>query len=335
MNIVTNFSLINYNTFGVDATANQFTSVSSIKELKKIISTNESKEKIFIGGGSNILITKKIEGLVIHINIKGISSKKLDNNYSEVNIKAGENWNEAVKWCLKNNLGGIENLSLIPGNTGAAPIQNIGAYGVELKDVFTSCEVLDLKTNEISEFSKEDCQFEYRNSIFKKNRNYIILSVILKLTNTNHKLKIDYGSINEKLVLLGIENPKIADIGNVVTQIRKEKLPDPKKLGNSGSFFKNPIINKRQLEQLKINFCDIPNYKISEESYKIPAGWLIEKAGFKGKRIKDYGVHKNQALVLVNYGNATGKEILKFSLSIQKAIKFIFNIELELEVNII
>ena len=335
MKIVNNFSLINHNTFGVDAIANQFTSISSINELKKIISSNESKEKIFIGGGSNILITKKIEGLVIHLNIKGISSKKIDNNYTEVNIKAGENWNEAVIWCLKNDLGGIENLSLIPGNTGAAPIQNIGAYGVELKDVFTSCEVLNLNTNEIVEFSKVDCQFEYRNSIFKKNKNYIILSVKLKLTHANHKLKVDYGSINEKLISLGIVNPKINDIANIVTQIRKEKLPDPKKIGNSGSFFKNPIIKKKQLEKLKLNFKDIPNYKISDENYKIPAGWLIEKAGFKGKRIKDYGVHKNQALVLVNYGNATGKEILEFSLSIEKAIQFIFDIKLENEVNII
>ena len=335
MKIVNNFSLINHNTFGVDAIANQFTSISSINELKKIISSNESKEKIFIGGGSNILITKKIEGLVIHLNIKGISSKKIDNNYTEVNIKAGENWNEAVIWCLKNDLGGIENLSLIPGNTGAAPIQNIGAYGVELKDVFTSCEVLDVNTNEIVEFSKVDCQFEYRNSIFKKNKNYIILSVKLKLTHANHKLKVDYGTINEKLISLGIGNPKINDIANIVTQIRKEKLPDPKKIGNSGSFFKNPIIKKKQLEKLKLNFKDIPNYKISDENYKIPAGWLIEKAGFKGKRIKDYGVHKNQALVLVNYGNATGKEILEFSLSIEKAIQFIFDIKLENEVNII
>ena len=335
MKIVNNFSLINHNTFGVDAIANQFTSISSINELKKIISSNESKEKIFIGGGSNILITKKIEGLVIHLNIKGISSKKIDNNYTEVNIKAGENWNEAVIWCLKNDLGGIENLSLIPGNTGAAPIQNIGAYGVELKDVFTSCEVLNVNTNEIVEFSKVDCQFEYRNSIFKKNKNYIILSVKLKLTHANHKLKVDYGSINEKLISLGIGNPKINDIANIVTQIRKEKLPDPKKIGNSGSFFKNPIIKKKQLEKLKLNFKNIPNYKISDENYKIPAGWLIEKAGFKGKRIKDYGVHKNQALVLVNYGNATGKEILEFSLSIEKAIQFIFDIKLENEVNII
>ena len=335
MKIVNNFSLINHNTFGVDAIANQFTSISSINELKKIISSNESKEKIFIGGGSNILITKKIEGLVIHLNIKGISSKKIDNNYTEVNIKAGENWNEAVIWCLKNDLGGIENLSLIPGNTGAAPIQNIGAYGVELKDVFTSCEVLDVNTNEIVEFSKVDCEFEYRNSIFKKNKNYIILSVKLKLTHANHKLKVDYGSINEKLISLGIVNPKINDIANIVTQIRKEKLPDPKEIGNSGSFFKNPIIKKKQLEKLKLNFKNIPNYKISDENYKIPAGWLIEKAGFKGKRIKDYGVHKNQALVLVNYGNATGKEILEFSLSIEKAIQFIFDIKLENEVNII
>jgi UDP-N-acetylmuramate dehydrogenase len=267
--------------------------------------------------------------------MKGISSKKIDDNHTEVKINSGENWNDCVKWCLKNNLGGIENLSLIPGNTGAAPIQNIGAYGVELKDVFVSCSVLDINTNKILEFKNEECQFEYRNSIFKQNKNYIVLSIKLKLTNSKHILKIDYGSIQERLLQLKIKDPNISDVAKIICQIRSEKLPDPKEIGNSGSFFKNPIITNKHLKELKLNFQDIPYYKLSEIKYKIPAAWLIEKAGFKGKRIKDYGVHEKQALVIVNYGKATGKQILDFSISIQKAIKFIFDIDLDREVNVI
>ena len=335
MKIHNNFSLVNHNSFGIEAIAEKFISISSTQDLEKLITSNSKEEKIFIGGGSNILITKNIKGLVINLNMKGISSKKIDDTYSEVKINSGENWNDSVKWCIKNNLGGIENLSLIPGNTGAAPIQNIGAYGVELKDVFISCTALDINTNKILEFKNKECKFEYRNSIFKKNKNYIVLSVKLKLTNSNHNLKIDYGSIKERLVQLEISDPKINDVAKVICQIRSEKLPDPKQIGNSGSFFKNPIITTKHLEKLKLNFKDIPFYKISDKKYKIPAAWLIEKAGFKGKRIKDYGVHDKQALVLVNYGKATGKQILDFSVSIQKAIKFIFDIDLEREVNVI
>ena len=267
--------------------------------------------------------------------MKGISSKKIDDNHTEVKINSGENWNDCVKWCLKNNLGGIENLSLIPGNSGAAPIQNIGAYGVELKDVFISCSVLDINTNKILEFKNEECQFEYRNSIFKQNKNYIVLSIKLKLTSSKHILKIDYGSIQERLLQLKIKHPNISDVAKIICQIRSEKLQDPKEIGNSGSFFKNPIITNKHLKELKLNFQDIPYYKLSEIKYKIPAAWLIEKAGFKGKRIKDYGVHEKQALVIVNYGKATGKQILDFSISIQKAIKFIFDIDLDREVNVI
>jgi UDP-N-acetylmuramate dehydrogenase len=335
MKIYNNFSLINHNSFGIEAIAEKFASISTVQELKKIIISNRNEEKIFIGGGSNILITRNIKGLVINLNMKGISSKKIDDNHTEVKINSGENWNDCVKWCLKNNLGGIENLSLIPGNTGAAPIQNIGAYGVELKDVFVSCSVLDINTNKILEFKNEECQFEYRNSIFKQNKNYIVLSIKLKLTNSKHILKIDYGSIQERLLQLKIKHPNISDVAKIICQIRSEKLPDPKEIGNSGSFFKNPIITNKHLKELKLNFQDIPYYKLSEIKYKIPAAWLIEKAGFKGKRIKDYGVHEKQALVIVNYGKATGKQILDFSISIQKAIKFIFDIDLDREVNVI
>ena len=190
MKIHNNFSLINHNSFGIEAIAEKFASISTVQELEKIIISNQNEEKIFIGGGSNILITRNIKGLVINLNMKGIISKKINDNHTEVKINSGENWNDCVKWCLKNNLGGIENLSLIPGNTGAAPIQNIGAYGVELKDVFISCSVLDVNTNKILEFKNEECQFEYRNSIFKQNKNYIILSIKLKLTNSKHILKI-------------------------------------------------------------------------------------------------------------------------------------------------
>jgi len=335
MKIHNNFSLINHNSFGIEANAEKFVSISTVQELEKIIVSYHNEEKVFIGGGSNILITRNIKGLVINLNIKGISSKQIDDNHSEVKINSGENWNDSVKWCLKNNLGGIENLSLIPGNTGAAPIQNIGAYGVELKDVFISCSVLDINTNKILEFSNKDCQFQYRNSIFKQNKNYIVLSIKLKLTNSKHNLKVDYGSIKERLFQLKIKDPKISDIANVICQIRSEKLPDPKEIGNSGSFFKNLFITNKHLKELKLNFENIPYYKLSDKEYKIPAAWLIEKAGFKGKRIKDYGVHEKQALVLVNYGKASGKQILDFSISIQKAIKFIFDIDLDREVNVI
>ena len=257
MKIHKDFSLVNHNSFGIEATAEKFISISSAQELEKLIASNSNEEKIFIGGGSNILITKNIKGLVINLNMKGISSKKIDDTYSEVKINSGENWNDSVKWCLKNNLGGIENLSLIPGNTGAAPIQNIGAYGVELKDVFISCSVLDINTNKILEFKNKECKFEYRNSIFKKNKNYIVLSIKLRLTNSNHNLKIDYGSIKERLVQLEITEPKINDVAKIICQIRSEKLPDPKQIGNSGSFFKNPIITTKHLEKLKLNFKDL------------------------------------------------------------------------------
>ena len=335
MKILKNISLKNYNTFGIEAKAKQFISVNSKEELKKIVNKFKNEKKYFLGGGSNILITKDIDGIVIHLNFLGKTINKIDENFSLVHAKSGENWHELVKWCISKNLGGIENLSLIPGNVGAAPIQNIGAYGVEIKDSLISCEVFDLESNNIINFKKEDCFFTYRSSVFKKNKNFIILSVNLKLSNSNHNLNLEYGSIKEKLSLLKITKPTILDVSNIVTEIRNNKLPDPKKIGNCGSFFKNPIISNIHLKKLKETFKDIPYYTISENEFKIPAAWLIEKAGFKGKRIKNYGVHKKQALVLVNYSTASGKEILNFSKSIEKAIKFIFEIELQSEVNII
>ena len=331
-----NYSLKSLNSFGIDVNANNFCSVESLSELFKFLKTKPSNFFI-LGGGSNILFTKNVEGTVLHINLKGIEVLKESKFFSEVKVSAGENWHDFVLWSIDKNLGGLENLSLIPGNVGTAPIQNIGAYGVELKDNFVSCEAINLSTLEIETFTNLECKFGYRNSIFKseKRGKYIIISVTFKLTNKNHNIKTSYGDIKKQLKKNSIKYPKIKDISDAVILIRKSKLPDPEAIGNAGSFFKNPIINSKTFSTIKKHFPNIPNYKISNDEIKIPAGWLIEKAGFKGKKFNTYGVHDKQALVLVNYGNASGKEILELSKLIQKTIITIFGIKLEREVNII
>lgn len=330
-----NVSLKPYNTFGIDVLAESFVSVNTLEELISVLRTN-SKDVLVLGGGSNILLTQNIKGLVIHINLKGIEISSKNDSSSLVTVAGGENWHDFVLWTLHHYLGGLENLSLIPGNVGTAPIQNIGAYGVELKDTFLSCEALNLNTLEIETFSKADCKFDYRNSIFKSELKgqYIITSVSFELTNKAHQLKMSYGAIKSELDKMKINHPTITDISNAVISIRQSKLPDPKVLGNSGSFFKNPIVSKSKFNTLQSQFEDLPHYPISENEVKIPAGWLIETAGFKGKDFGNYGVHKNQALVLVNYGGATGQDILNLSQTIQKAIDTIFGIPLEAEVNI-
>ena len=335
MQIQSDFSLKNYNTFGIEAKAKQFVSVSSIAELKEILVQNNP---IFIlGGGSNMLLTQDIQKLVLHVNLKGIEIVETNEDFAIVKAQAGENWHEFVLYCIEQNLGGIENLSLIPGNVGTTPIQNIGAYGVEIKDTMLSCEALNLKTLEIETFTNADCQFEYRESIFKKElkNQYIITSVSFKLSTKNHKVSTTYGVIGTELQKNNIENPTLKDISNAVIAIRQSKLPDPKELGNSGSFFKNPIISKEAYENAKALHPEMPHYVVSETEVKVPAGWLIEQAGFKGKRFGDAGVHKNQALVLVNYGAATGAEIVALSKNIQKTILEKFGIAIEAEVNII
>ena len=336
MTILKDISLKPYNTFGIDVRAKYFVSVNTIKELKTVLLNKGYNNYFILGGGSNILLTQDIQHLVIHLNLKGIKVSFESKNDVEVTAAAGENWHEFVLWTLDNNYGGIENLSLIPGNVGTAPIQNIGAYGVELKDVFVKCEALDISSNIIKTFYKDDCQFDYRNSIFKQSLkgHYIILNVTFKLSKKNHLLKTSYGSINNELNRMNIKQPTIKDISDAVIAIRSSKLPDPKHIGNSGSFFKNPIISMTQYKRLKIDFPDIPNYVISDQSVKIPAGWLIEHLGFKGKRFNNYGVHKHQALVLVNYGGANGNDIHQLALLIQSTVKRIFNINLEAEVNI-
>jgi UDP-N-acetylmuramate dehydrogenase len=332
-----NISLKPFNTFGIDVNANYFVSVSTIEELKQILSLKEYPNKLILGGGSNMLLTKNFDGLVIHINLKGIEIVSQNDDFVFVKANAGENWHEFVVWCINNDFGGVENLALIPGNVGTAPIQNIGAYGVELKDVFESCETISIEKQNLETFKKPECHFDYRNSVFKSEAKgkYIITSVTFKLSKQNHTLHINYGTITSELGVMQITNPTIQDISRAVISIRESKLPNPKVIGNSGSFFKNPLVSKTHYNNLLQNFEDMPSYAVSDNEVKIPAGWLIEKAGFKGKRFGNYGVHKNQALVLVNYGNANGNDILSLSQLIQKTIKQLFDISIEAEVNIL
>jgi UDP-N-acetylmuramate dehydrogenase len=333
LKIQQNISLKPYNTFGIHANAKRFVSVNSIKELKEIIASEKS---IFLlGGGSNILLISDVEKLVIHLNTKGIIVNDFDEDEVLVTAEAGENWHELVLWCVSQNYGGLENLALIPGNVGTSPIQNIGAYGVEIKDVFQQLEAIDIATGKTKIFRNSDCDFGYRNSVFKNELKgkYIILNVTFKLTKKNHNINISYGAIKD--VLTDKENPSINEIADAVIAIRKSKLPDPKEIGNSGSFFKNPIITYDLFKELSEKHSEIPHYGISENEIKIPAGWLIEQCGFKGKRFGDTGVHKKQALVLVNYNNATGKEIYGLAQKIQQKVMKTFKISLEIEVNII
>jgi UDP-N-acetylmuramate dehydrogenase len=284
-----------------------------------------------------MLITKDLNALVLHINMKGIQVVWEDNDHVILEVMAGENWHQMVLWTLDRDFGGLENLSLIPGNTGTAPIQNIGAYGVELKDVFHSCKALELATLEIKTFGKEECRFDYRDSFFKREGlgKYVIVSVKFILTKRNHIKNTSYGAIETELLKSKITHPTIKDISNAVVAIRKSKLPDPQELGNSGSFFKNPVITYLEFEEFIDKNPAAPFYKLSEKEYKIPAGWLIEQCGFKGKRYGDAGIHENQALVLVNYGNATGEEILAVADTIVKNVAARFNIQISPEVNII
>jgi len=337
VDIKENISLKPYNTFGIDVLAKHFVEVTGLVQLQKLLQLSAYPDRFLISGGSNMLLTKDIEALVMHINLKGITIFEEDADTVIIKVMAGENWHGLVQWALERDYGGIENLSLIPGNTGTAPIQNIGAYGLELKDVFVSCEAMHIETQELIAFTKEDCNFGYRDSIFKNEAKgkYIITSVKLRLTKKNHQLHTFYGAIEEELKEMGVINPTIQDISKAVVSIRKRKLPDPAEIGNSGSFFKNPVISKKTFGKFQKSNPTAPYYKMENEEYKIPAGWLIEQCGFKGKRFGDAGVHKKQALVLVNYGNASGKDILGLAQKIQKEVKSKFRIDLKAEVNII
>ena len=332
-----NFSLKNHNTFGIEASAAEYISIESVEQLKKVLSENVGRELFIMGGGSNMLLTKNIDALVLHINLRGIEITNETEHCAIVRAQSGENWHNFVLFTIENDLGGLENMSLIPGNVGTTPIQNIGAYGTEIKDTFISCEAMNIATQEIKTFYNEECEFGYRESIFKNKikGQYIITSVDFQLSRGVHKINTSYGDITAELAKNKITEPKISDVSKAVIAIRQSKLPDPKELGNSGSFFKNPIISREDFEKVQAKFPDIRHFPISETEVKVPAGWLIEQAGFKGKRFGNAGIHVNQALVLVNYGGATGAEILKLSQEIQQKIFDIFGIWIEAEVNII
>lgn len=329
-----NFSLKEYNTFGIEAYTEQFIAIDSTAELIKILKENKAVPFRILGGGSNILLTQNFSGIHIHLVNKGIEIIQETERSVLVEVHAGENWHEFVLWCLKHNFGGVENLALIPGNVGAAPIQNIGAYGVEIKDVFHSCNVLEVATLTEKKYPKKKCHFEYRSSIFKTTAKgkYIILSVLLELQKAPHTTNTSYGAIAS---YLKDKEPTIQNIATAVMEIRKSKLPDPKEIGNSGSFFKNPTILKSEYTTLKKRYAELPHYSVSDKIVKIPAGWLIDYLGLKGYREGDAGVHQNQALVLVNYGNAKGTELLRLSKQIQNKVKEAFGIDLETEVNIL
>lgn len=332
-----NKSLKPFNTFGVECQAQWFVEAQSVSEIWSCLQALEDRPLLVLGGGSNLLLTEDFPGVVLKINLKGISLVHQTDEHVLLEIQAGEHWHQVVEYCLEHNYGGIENLALIPGQMGTAPIQNIGAYGVEIKDVFDSCIALNRKTGEQQLFTREDCNFSYRESIFKnelKNQ-FIILSVRLRLTTKKHQLKLDYGSIKEVLKQKNIDRPGIREVAEAVISIRQSKLPDPKELGNSGSFFKNPVVSEVLAQQLKFKYPEMPSYPAGDDLIKIPAGWLIEQAGFKGFREGDAGVHKHQALVLVNYGAATGSEIWHLAKQIQQKVKDDFGIELSPEVNII
>jgi UDP-N-acetylmuramate dehydrogenase len=349
--ILENISLKSYNTFGIDCTAKNFVEVKTVDELLTILEVVEQENfsSIFIlGGGSNVLFLKDFDGLIIKNSIIGIDKVKEDskknNNQNEKNIvlyvSAGESWHQFVLFCLENNYGGIENLSLIPGTVGAAPMQNIGAYGVEICNVVERVKVIDRKTKEQLWISNSECQFGYRSSIFKHQAKdeYIIIGVEFRLTTKNHILNTSYGAIQDSLNNLNLQEnqlPSINQISKAVIEIRKSKLPNPKEIGNGGSFFKNPEIPTSQFEELKKEFSNIVGYAVSERVTKVPAGWLIEQCGWKGKVVGNTGAHKNQALVLVNYGNAKGEEIWNLAKEIQESIFDKFGIAIEAEINIV
>lgn len=338
MKIFDNYSLKNLNTFQLNYKCKTFIEVEScdeIYEINKIFNLSNTKFLV-IGEGSNILFTKDFDGVVLHPKFDNISFKYEDDQTISLEVEAGKNWDKLVRFTVNKNLGGIENLILIPGLTGATPIQNIGAYGQEVKDVIESVHFFDFEDNLFKVLFNNQCRFEYRNSIFKqelKNRVFIT-SIQLKL-NKNPIPKIDYGNLRDELNKLGIVSPSIQDVSRLIEKIRSEKLPSPKEFGNAGSFFKNPIVGKTKFETIKKHYSDIQFFNFSDNHIKIPAAWLIEKIGYKGKVKGNVATYQKQPLVLINLGNATGIEILSFANEIKEKVLNAFDIELETEVNIV
>jgi len=338
MIISSNISLKPYNTFGIEAFAKFFTSIDTIENIKELLQSTEYKnnERLILGGGSNMLLTKNVDAIVVKNNLKGITVVNETAEHVFVRCAGGEVWHEFVMWCINQNYGGLENLSLIPGCTGASPMQNIGAYGVEIKDTFYELEAIHAITGEEKTFSKSDCEFGYRESVFKhqfKNQ-FIITSVTFQLSK-KPSFHIEYGAIKQELDAMNISELNIKAISQAVINIRSSKLPNPKEIGNAGSFFKNPEVSSNVYDRLKNEFQNLVAYPLDNGNYKLAAGWLIEQSGLKGYREGDAGVHKLQALVLVNYGGAKGNEIYDLSTHVLKTVHDKFGVELEREVNII
>ncbi len=342
MQIQENISLKPYNTFGIDAKARYFGTFKDRDELEEFITHNPQFNTLILGGGSNILLSKDFDGLVLKNEMKGITELHEDNENVYVRAGAGENWHRFVMYCIERSWAGIENLSLIPGNVGASPMQNIGAYGVELEDVFFDLEAFNINEKKVITFTRSDCEFGYRESIFKgkyKDR-FVILNVTYKLQK-KPRFKTRYGSLEQELQKMGVKELTLKAVSDAVINIRMSRLPDPSKIGNAGSFFKNPLIPNSQFKELKEKFPDLAGHSLLNGEIKVAAGWLIEKCGpqdsvsWKGFRKGDAGCHANQALVLVNYGNASGKEIIELSEEIVKSVYNTFGIWLEREVNII
>lgn len=329
-----NFSLKNYNSFGIDVVTESFVAIASEKQLVELLEAKKGSPFRILGGGSNILLTHDYKGLTIVMKNLGIALVEETTDSVILEVQAGENWHAFVLWALENDYGGIENLALIPGSVGAAPIQNIGAYGVELESVFHRCRVLDIETLSFKTFDKKACSFGYRNSIFKNELKgkVIITSVLLKLQKKPHKIQTHYGTLQSELEG---KSKTIQTVAEAVIGIRKSKLPDPNEIGNSGSFFKNPIIPTSHFTKLLKKYPELPHYPNQDGHVKIPAAWMIDKLGFKGIRKGDAGIHEKQALVLVNYGNAKGTELLRLAKEIQKKVLEEFEILLEIEVNLL
>lgn len=336
MNLTENFSLKNYNTFGIDAYAKYFGEFFSADSLIEILREVKNTQKLILGGGSNILFTQNFDGIILKNSIPGINVINDDDEFVYIKAGAGVNWHQFVMYCVSSNFGGVENLSLIPGNTGASPMQNIGAYGAEIKDVFFELEALHIEESSLQKFNNAECGFGYRDSVFKKKYKgqFVILNVTFRLKK-NPVFNISYGAIEEELKKMDVEKLSIKAISDAVINIRKSKLPDPELIGNAGSFFKNPEIDSQALDELTRIDASVPNYKIDDDTFKIPAGWLIEECGWKGYRKGDAGCYEKQALVLVNYGHANGKEIYDLSQEIKHSVFEKFRINLGREVNIV
>jgi UDP-N-acetylmuramate dehydrogenase len=336
MEVIEQYSLLPHNSFAIRALTKFFGHARNVEDICEGLDFASDQPILVLGGGSNILLLNDFNGLTLWVDIKGIEKLGEDHEYYYVKAGAGENWHGFVQYCISQNFAGIENLSLIPGSVGASPMQNIGAYGVEIKDVFYELEAIHRHTREVVKFSKLDCAFDYRSSIFKTGLKdqYIILNVTFRFLK-QPVLNTSYGAIEERLQEMGVDSPDIKDISEAVIHIRQSKLPDPKLLGNAGSFFKNPVISQEELAVLKEKYPEVPTYPQANGTVKIAAGWLIEKAGWKGKRQADAGVHINQALVLVNYGHATGSQIFNLSNDILSDVNNKFGIMLEREVNLI